>query len=158
MTSSDQEKIIGDFYDQLHDETFLGNLFEDEDNLPVVVIAPELSSSSDDDDDDVMDVLELDDTDNVVEEPHDPSLQRKQRLANLDKVTRYQNYDLISKNIKPFSILRRPNYTYLNGNRHRRKMFINQVDFHLAMYFPKELDLLNKLAHLKHHWMNLAIS
>lgn len=42
------------------------------------MIAPELSSSSSDDndydDDDVIDKLELDDTDNVVEKPHVPSL------------------------------------------------------------------------------------
>ena len=52
MTSSDQEKLLEDFYDQLDNDTFLGNSFEDEDNLPVVSIAPELSS---DDDDDVID-------------------------------------------------------------------------------------------------------
>ena len=52
MTSSDQEKLLEDFYDQLDNDTFLGNSFEDEDNLPVVPIAPELSS---DDDDDVID-------------------------------------------------------------------------------------------------------
>ena len=49
IISSDQEKLLEDFYDQL-DDTFLGNSFEDEDNLPVVVIAPELSS----DDDEIM--------------------------------------------------------------------------------------------------------
>ena len=52
MTSSDQEKLLEDFYDQLDNDTFLGNSFEDEDNLLVVSIAPELSS---DDDDDVID-------------------------------------------------------------------------------------------------------
>ena len=47
IISSDQEKLLEDFYDQLDDDTFLGNSFEDEDNLPVVVIAPELSSDDD---------------------------------------------------------------------------------------------------------------
>ena len=37
-------------------------------------------------------------------------------------------------------------------------MCMNQVDFQIAMYVRKELDLLNKLAHLKYHWMDLAIS
>ena len=99
MTSRDQEKLLEDFYDQLDDDTFLGNSFEDEDNFPVVVIAPELSSDddddNDDDDDDVIDELELDDVDNVVEEPQVPSLPRKQGLANLDKVTNYENFDPI---------------------------------------------------------------
>ena len=44
------------------DDNFLSNSFEDEDNLPVVAIAPELQS----DDDDVINELELDDADNVV--------------------------------------------------------------------------------------------
>ena len=69
MTSSDQEKPFEDFYDQLDDGTFLGNSFEDEDDLAVVAIAPKLSSDDDDDDDDVIDELELDNADNVVEEP-----------------------------------------------------------------------------------------
>ena len=29
MTSSDQEKLLEDFFDQLDDEAFLGNSFED---------------------------------------------------------------------------------------------------------------------------------
>ena len=37
-------------------------------------------------------------------------------------------------------------------------MFINQEHLQLAMYFRKELSLLNKLAHLKHRLMDLAIS
>ena len=40
MTSSDQEKFLEDLYDQLDDDTFLGNSFEDEDNLFVLAIAP----------------------------------------------------------------------------------------------------------------------
>ena len=92
MTSSDQEKLL-DFYDQLDDDIFLGNSFEDEDNLPVVAIAPELSS----DDGDVIDELELDDADNVVEEPHVPSLTRKQGFSNLDEVANYENFDPIPR-------------------------------------------------------------
>ena len=46
MTSCYQDSCYEDFYDQLNDGTFLGNSFEDEDNLLVVAIAPELSSSS----------------------------------------------------------------------------------------------------------------
>ena len=85
MTSSDQEKPFEDFYGQLDDDTFLGNSFEDEDDLAVVAIAPELSS--DDDDDDVIDELQLDNADNAVEEPQVSSLPRKQWFANLDEVT-----------------------------------------------------------------------
>ena len=51
------------------DDNFLSNSFEDEDNLPVVAIAPELPS----DDDDVIDELELDDADNVVKEQPVPN-------------------------------------------------------------------------------------
>ena len=76
----------------MDDGTFLGNSFEDEDNLPVVAIAPELSS----DVDDVIDELELDDADNVIEESHVPSLPRKQWFANLDEVTNYKHFDPIS--------------------------------------------------------------
>ena len=75
----------------MDDDTFLDNSFEDEDNLPVVVIAPELSS----DVVDVIDELQLDDADNVVEEPHIPSLPQKQWFANLDEVTNYKNFDPI---------------------------------------------------------------
>ena len=57
------------------------------------MIAPKLSSS--DDDDDVIDEFELDDADNVVEEPHVPSLPRKQGFANLDEVMNYENFNLI---------------------------------------------------------------
>ena len=77
----------------MNDDTFLGNSFEDEDNHSVIAIAPKLSSSSDDDD--VIDEFELDDADNVVEEPHVPSLPRKQGFANLDEVTNYENFNLI---------------------------------------------------------------
>ena len=63
----------------MDDDTFLDNSFEDQDNLPVVAIAPELSS--DGDDDDVIDELELDGADNIVEEPHVPSLPQKQGLS-----------------------------------------------------------------------------
>ena len=90
-TSSDQTKLLEDFYDQLDDDTFLGNSFEDEDNLLVAAIAPELSSDDDDDgddDDDVIDELKLDGADNVVEEPHVPSLPRKQGFGN-------ENFDSI---------------------------------------------------------------
>ena len=75
----------------MDDGTFFGNLFEDEDNLPVVAIAPELSSDDDDNDDE----LELDDADNVVEEPHVTSLPRKQGFANIVEVTNYENFDPI---------------------------------------------------------------
>ena len=92
MTSSDQEKPFEDFYDQLDDGTFLGNSFEDEDDFTVVAIAPELSSD-DDDDDDVIDELELDNADNVVEEPQVSSFPWKQWFANLDEVTNYENFD-----------------------------------------------------------------
>ena len=44
ITYSDQEKLFEVCYDQLADDTFLGNSFEDEDNLTAVAIAPELSS------------------------------------------------------------------------------------------------------------------
>ena len=94
MTSSDQEKLLEDFFDQLDDEAFLGNSFEDKDNLPVVVIAPKLSYD-DDDDDDVIDELEVDDANNVVKEPHVSSLPWKQGFANLDEVTNYENFDPI---------------------------------------------------------------
>ena len=77
----------------MNDDTFLGNSFEDEDNHSVIAIAPKLSSSSDDDD--VIDEFELDDADNVVEEPHVPSLPRKQGFANLDEVMNYENFNLI---------------------------------------------------------------
>ena len=77
----------------MNDDTFLGNSFEDEDNHSVIAIAPKLSSSSDDDD--VIDEFELDGADNVVEEPHVPSLPRKQGFANLDEVTNYENFNLI---------------------------------------------------------------
>ena len=77
----------------MNDDTFLGNSFEDEDNHSVIAIAPKLSSSSDDDD--VIDEFELDDADNIVEEPHVPSLPRKQGFANLDEVTNYENFNLI---------------------------------------------------------------
>ena len=77
----------------MNDDTFLGNSFEDEDNHSVIAIAPKLSSSSDDDD--VIDEFELDDADNVVEEPHVPNLPRKQGFANLDEVTNYENFNLI---------------------------------------------------------------
>ena len=88
-TSSDQIKLLEDFYDQLDDHTFLGNSSEDEDNLLVAAIAPELSSDDDDDDDDdVIDELKLDGADNVVEEPHVPSLARKQGFGN-------ENFDSI---------------------------------------------------------------
>ena len=93
MTSSDQKKLLEDFYDQLDDDTFLGTSFEDE-GVAVVVIEPELSSD-DDDDDDVIDELKLDNADNVVEEPHVPRLPRKQGFANLDEVTNYENFDPI---------------------------------------------------------------
>ena len=76
----------------MNDDTFLGNSFEDEDNHSVIAIAPKLSSSSDDD---VIDEFELDDADNVVEEPHVPSLPRKQGFANLDEVMNYENFNLI---------------------------------------------------------------
>ena len=77
----------------MNDDTFLGNSFEDEDNHSVIAIAPKLSSSSDDDD--VIDEFELDDADNVVEEPHVPSLPRKQGFANLDEVMNFENFNLI---------------------------------------------------------------
>ena len=77
----------------MNDDTFLGNSFEDEDNHSVIAIAPKLSSSSDDDD--VIDEFELDDADNVVEEPHVPSLPRKQGFANLYEVMNYENFNLI---------------------------------------------------------------
>ena len=92
ITSRDQEKLLEDFYDQLDNGTFLGNSFENGDNLPVVAIAPESSSDDDNnnnDDDDVIDELELDDADNVVEELHFPSLPQKQGFANLDEVANY---------------------------------------------------------------------
>ena len=73
------------------DDTFLSNSFEDEDNLPVVAIAPELPS----DDDDIIDELELDDADNVVKEPQVPSLPRKQGFANLYEVANYESFDPI---------------------------------------------------------------
>ena len=97
IISSEHEKLLEDFYNQLDDDTFLDNSFEDEDNLPVVVIAPELSpdDDDDDDDDDVIDELELDDADKVVEEPHIPSLPWEQGFANLDEVTNYKNFDPI---------------------------------------------------------------
>ena len=96
IISSEYEKLLEDFYNQLDDDTFLDNSFEDEDNLPVVVIAPELSpDDDDDDDDDVIDELELDDADKVVEEPHIPSLPWEQGFANLDEVTNYKNFDPI---------------------------------------------------------------
>ena len=43
MTSSNQKKLLEDFYDQLDNDTFLGTSFEDEE-VAVVAIAPELSS------------------------------------------------------------------------------------------------------------------
>ena len=96
IISSEYEKLLEDFYNQLDDDTFLDNSFEDEDNLPVVVIAPELSpDDDDDDDDDVIDELELDDADKVVEEPHIPSFPWEQGFANLDEVTNYKNFDPI---------------------------------------------------------------
>ena len=96
IISSEHEKLLEDFYNQLDDDTFLDNSFEDEDNLPVVVIAPELSpDDDDDDDDDVIDELELDDADKVVEEPHIPSLPWEQGFANHDEVTNYKNFDPI---------------------------------------------------------------
>ena len=79
----------------MNDDTFLGNSFEDEDNHSVIAIAPKLSSSDDDDNDDVIDEFELDDADNVVEEPHVLSLPRKQGFTNLDEVTNYENFNLI---------------------------------------------------------------
>ena len=90
----------------MDDETFLGNSFEDEDNVLVVAIALELSSSSlssddgdddddDDDDDDVVDELEFHDADNLVEKPHVPNLPRKQGFGNLDEVINYENFDPI---------------------------------------------------------------
>ena len=93
MTSSDQEKLLEDFYDQLDDHTFFDNSFEDENNLPVVAIAPELSF--DDDDDDAIDKLELDNADNVAEEPPVPSLPWTLGFANLDEVTNYEIVDMI---------------------------------------------------------------
>ena len=108
MTSSDQEKLSENFYDQLDNDSFLGNWFEDEDNLPVVAIAPELLY----DDDNVIDERELEDADKVVEEPHVPSLLQKQRLANLDEVTNHENIDSIPpQEHVPFGILIRANRT-----------------------------------------------
>ena len=46
-------------------------------------------------DDNIIDELELDDADNVVEEPHVSSLPRKQEFANLNEVTNYENFDPI---------------------------------------------------------------
>ena len=95
MTSSDQEKLLEDFHDQLDDHTFFDNSFEDEDNLPVVAIAPELSfDDDDDDDDDVIDELELHNADNVAEEPPVLSLPWKLGFANLDEVRNYEIFDL----------------------------------------------------------------
>ena len=90
MTSSGQEKLLEDFYDQLDHDFFISKPFDDEDNLPAVAIAPELSF-----DDDVIDELELYDADNVVEEPHVPSLPRNQGFSNLDEVTNYKKSDPI---------------------------------------------------------------
>ena len=96
---SDKGKLLENFHDQLNNDTFLSNSFEDEDNHSVIAIAPKLSSSSsdddDDDDDDVIDEFELDDADNAVGEPHVPSLPRKQGFANLDEVTNYENFNPI---------------------------------------------------------------
>ena len=66
----------------MDDDTFLGNSFEDEDNLPVVAIAPELSS-------DVVDIID------ELQEPHIPSLLQKQWFANLNEVTNYKTFDPI---------------------------------------------------------------
>ena len=71
-----KKNFLKDFYDQLDNDTFFGESFEDEDDLPA--IAPELSS-----DDDLVDELKLDDV-NVVEETHIPSLPQKPGFANLD--------------------------------------------------------------------------
>ena len=111
MTSSDQENFLEDLYDQLDDDTFLGNSFEDEDNLFVLAIAPELSSSSSDNDDGVIDELELDDADNVVEEPRVPSLSWKQGFANLNEVITKILTEFPLKNMQPFGILIRTNQT-----------------------------------------------
>ena len=43
----------------------------------------------------IIDELELDDADNAIEEPHVPSLPRKQRFAYLDEITSYENFDPI---------------------------------------------------------------
>ena len=72
-----KKNFLKDFYDQLDNDTFFGESFEDEDNLPTT--APELSS-----DDDLVDELKLDDVVNVVEENHIPSLPQKSGFANLD--------------------------------------------------------------------------
>ena len=72
-----KKNFLKDFYDQLDNDTFFGESFEDEDNLPAT--APELSS-----DDDLVDELKLDDVVNVVEETHIPSLPQKPGFANLD--------------------------------------------------------------------------
>ena len=67
---------IAAWQDLVIDDNFLSNSFEDEDNLPVVAIAPELPS----DDDDVIDELEFDDADNVVKEPPVPVFQGNKGL------------------------------------------------------------------------------
>ena len=72
-----KKNFLKDFYDQLDNDTFFGESFEDEDDLPA--IAPELSS-----DDYLVDELKLDDVVNVVEETHIPSLPQKPGFANLD--------------------------------------------------------------------------
>ena len=72
-----KKNFLKDFYDQLDNDTFFGESFEDEVNLPAT--APELSS-----DDDLVDELKLDDVVNVVEENHIPSLPQKSGFANLD--------------------------------------------------------------------------
>ena len=113
IISSEHEKLLEDFYNQLDDDTFLDNSFEDEDNLPVVVIAPELSpddDDDDDDDDDVIDELELDDADKVVEEPHIPVFHGSKGLLIL---MRLQITKILTqfplKNMQPFGILIRTN-------------------------------------------------
>ena len=68
-----KKNFLKDFYDQLDNDTFFGESFEDEDDLPA--IAPELSS-----DDDLVDELKL----VMLLMLLIPSLPQKPGFANLD--------------------------------------------------------------------------
>ena len=89
---SDQERLLQKFYDNLDNEKsdYLGNVFENEDNVD---FAGENISGSDSDSDNEID-MELDDnTPSVAAAIDDSTPVRKQIFSNLEKVLNLDNYN-----------------------------------------------------------------